>query len=66
LRKKLLFVAAAGVALAVIAWHFWGPSYPPQAQPPLTILTAGNFDRFEKAFNDGPESARLVLLLSPT
>lgn len=66
MRKKLLLGAAAGVALALIAWHVWGPSHAPEAQPPLTILTAGNFDRFTRAFNDAPESARLVLLLSPT
>jgi hypothetical protein len=65
-RKKLQLGAAAGALLALIAWHVWGPSHTPLAQPPLTILTAGNFDGFEKAFNDAPESARLVLLLSPT
>jgi hypothetical protein len=65
-RKKLLLGTAAGLALALLAWHVWGPSHTPLAQPPLTILTAGNSERFEKAFNDAPENARLVLLLSPT
>jgi hypothetical protein len=65
-RKKLLLGTAAGIALALIAWHVWGPSHTPLAQPPLAILTTGNFERFEKAFNEAPESARLVLLLSPT
>jgi hypothetical protein len=65
-RKKLLLGAAAGVAMALLVWQVWGPSHTPRAQPPLTILTAGNFDQFEKAFNEAPERARLILLLSPT
>lgn len=66
MKRKLSLGAAAGVALALIAWYVWGPSHTPRAQPPLTILNAGNFEQFEKAFNEAPESARLILLLSPT
>jgi hypothetical protein len=65
-KRKLALVAAAGLVLALIAWHVWGPSHTPGAQPPLTILAAGNFDQFERAFNDAPDRARLILLLSPT
>jgi hypothetical protein len=38
----------------------------PPGQEPLLTLTNTNFSDFQKAFDDGADAPRLVLLLSPT
>jgi hypothetical protein len=55
------------IACAISAgWYGWGPERTPRGQPPLTSLTADNFDKFKSDFNAASGEARLVLLLSPT
>jgi hypothetical protein len=63
-RLILLAVAAAFVLLAIV--YLWGPSKVPPGQEPLLTLTSANFGDFQRAFNDGADAPRLVLLLSPT
>jgi hypothetical protein len=43
-----------------------GPASVPSGQEPLLALSNANFEKFEKAFDDGNNATRLVLLLSPT
>jgi hypothetical protein len=57
-------LATALVLLAIV--YLWGPSKVPPGQEPLLTLTNTNFSDFQKAFDDGADAPRLVLLLSPT
>jgi hypothetical protein len=62
--KSALWLIPIASALSV-GWYCWGPGRTPPGQPPLTSLTADNFDKFKSDFNAASE-VRLVLLLSPT
>jgi hypothetical protein len=65
MRVNLKYVLVCVIAFALV-WYFWGWSSPPQGQPPLTLLTPDNLDRFKLDFNNAADRTRLVLLLSPT
>ena len=57
------------VVLAIIvglAFYLYAGSTAPAGQPPLTRLTAVNFDDLHGAFNAAKGSVRIVALLSPT
>ena len=62
--KCALRLTPIAFALSV-GWYCWGPERTPPGQPPLTSLTADNFNKFKSDFNSASE-VRLVLLLSPT
>ena len=66
--KRSLQIAGAGAiaVLVAIGWYLWGPAKTPDGQPPLVALTPENFDEFQTQFNEASDSARVVLLLSPT
>jgi len=66
MKKEGVVFAALAALLLSAAWYFWGPSKTPPAQKPLLILSTANFSEFESAFDEASDSARLVLLLSPT
>lgn len=52
--------------VAALAVYLYAGHTPPAGQPPLTRLTAANFDQFRDAFNASKDSVRIVALLSPT
>ena len=62
-RKIILGVAAV---LGAVFYYLYGGSTAPAGQPPLTRLTAVNFDELRSAFNAARDSVRVVTLLSPT
>lgn len=62
--KSALWLIPIAFVLSV-GWYGWSPERTPPGQPPLTSLTADNFDKFKSDFNAASE-VRLVLLLSPT
>jgi len=66
MKKEGVVFAALAALLLSAAWYLWGPSKTPPAQKPLLILSTENFSQFESAFDQASDSARLVLLLSPT
>ncbi len=66
MKRRILFVAVLAALLLAACFYFWGPSTAPEGQPPLTALSAANFNEFEAAFDAAADAPRLVLLLSPT
>jgi len=65
--KRLGVVAALICAgLLALAWHYYGGTKVPSGQPPLLLLSPGNFDELRTAFNATSGNVRIVLLLSPT
>ncbi|HLH07912.1 MAG TPA: hypothetical protein VKW78_11800 [Terriglobales bacterium] len=66
MKRKAIIAAVVAALLLLMAAYLWGPSSVPQGQPPLLMLTAGNFIEFETAFDGDTSVPRVVLLLSPT
>ena len=66
MKKRVIFVAAIAILLALAAVYLWGPSSVPAGQEPLTVLSHGDSKQFASAFDRDAEVPRLVLLLSPT
>jgi hypothetical protein len=66
MKKRVIFVAAIAILLALVAGYLWGPSSVPAGQKPLTVLANEDLNQFASAFDRDAEVPRLVLLLSPT
>jgi hypothetical protein len=64
--KRLLIALVFALGLLFAGLYLWRPSAAPGGQPALLTLGTANFGEFENAFDAGSDSARLVLLLSPT
>jgi len=64
MRWAVALLATLLLAAAVL-WHSIGHDTP-IGQPPLTIVDTHGLDLAHSVFNAGVNSARLVLLLSPT
>lgn len=54
------------VVAAVLAWQVFGSRRTPQGQVPMADLSEGNFNEFEKTFDDSAQRVRVLALLSPT
>jgi len=52
--------------LAGVIYYLYAGSAAPTGQPPLTSLSASNFNELRGAFNAAQDSVRVVTLLSPT
>ena len=67
MKKNRLIIFVAGLVV-VLSWagYLWRPGSAPQGQESLVSLSDQNFAEFEKAFDEGADVPRLVLLLSPT
>lgn len=59
-KKYIPWSVATGLA-AVVGWYFWG-----LGGVPLTNLTPANFETFTQDFDRSTDTARVVVLLSPT
>jgi len=66
MRKKLIALGVAVVAVLLGAVYLWGPGKAPPGQQPLVALSSANPNPFETAFDADADMPRLVLLLSPT
>lgn len=65
-RSRGILGLAVLAIIAGLAFYLYGGHTPPAGQPPLTRLTAANFDQLRDAFNASRDSVRIVVLLSPT
>lgn len=65
-KNRILVLVAALVAVLLSDAYLWRPGSAPQGQESLVSLSDQNFGEFEKAFDEGADVPRLVLLLSPT
>ena len=65
-KKRVIALVVAVIVVLFAAGYLWGPGAAPRGQEPLVSLSGQNFSEFEKAFDEGADVPRLVLLLSPT
>lgn len=63
-RRTILLVIT--LAVAALAWYFYGGGTTPAGQPPLVSLAPANFHELRDAFNASADAQRLIILLSPT
>lgn len=64
-RKRILWSCVAVVALLFVI-YLYGGSSTPGGQQPLVRLDASNLASLQSSFNASANSARVLLLLSPT
>jgi hypothetical protein len=64
--KQKFTLGFLGVILLIVGMALWGPGDAPTRQAPLVKLSNKNFNDFASAFDTTADSARLILLLSPT
>jgi hypothetical protein len=66
MKKRVIFVAALSILVALGAIYLWGPPAVPAGQEPLMVLSRAGLNQFASAFDRDADVPRLVLLLSPT
>ncbi|HEV2616638.1 MAG TPA: hypothetical protein VGU63_08535 [Candidatus Acidoferrales bacterium] len=66
MKKKLILLGLAVLAVLFAAIYLAGPGTVPAGQQPLVTLSSVNLSGFEGAFDADADMPRLVLLLSPT
>ena len=66
MKKRVVIVAVAAVALLLAGVYLWGPSAVPAGQEPLTVLSSKSLSKFAAAFDADSAVPRMLLLLSPT
>ena len=59
-------ILAFSLGLGLLFFRLYAGSAAPTGQPPLTSLSASNFNELRGAFNAAQDSVRVVTLLSPT
>ncbi|MGI9068883.1 MAG: hypothetical protein ACR2HX_21080 [Pyrinomonadaceae bacterium] len=65
-RNAIIIVALLAAFLLVATYYlYWGSAVPP-GQQPLVILNGSNFSSLKDEFNKAADSARVVVMLSPT
>lgn len=68
MKRAFLILGAALLVglLLVAAYHTYSPRHTPDGQPPLAAILPESLPAFQKLFNDSADSARILVLLSPT
>src|SRR5215475_1040364 len=66
MKKNLVIVLVVALAAVLAARYLQRPGGAPRGQEPVVSLSNQHFNEFEKAFDEGADVPRLVLLLSPT
>ena len=66
MKRKLSIAAAVLLLVGSVGYYLLAGGNTPDGQPRLLTLTSSNFSALKSAFNQHPEAARAVLLISPT
>ena len=67
-RKHVIYglVAVVGAMVLFVVYYLYLGSTAPTGQQPLVRLDNSNIDSLKKSFNDSADSARIMVMLSPT
>jgi hypothetical protein len=66
-RRIILTISAVAVFLVVYSFYYlYGGSTVPLGQQPLVSLNSANLPSLKDAFNGATNSARVLVMLSPT
>ena len=66
-QRIILILVAVVIAAALLAvYYFYLGSTVPNGQQPLVRLNNANAGSLKNAFNESPDSVRVIVMLSPT
>jgi len=66
MNRKTIILLIAVVALAGVAFYFYGGHSTPKGQQALVSFSSGDLTSLKSNFNTSSSSVRVLLMLSPT